>query len=212
MALNNYIEDDWEDNALSGRKSVEKGVFYEYGTDGTGDLLKGVYRPMWTVESGGSSASSGILQVPSGNNGNQCVVTPSQMSIGEWSYDWKNPLSADSGACRFNFIDPNNDRNSKGQLGAGYAISWDSGPSYWWNLYRWDGYSSATIIVNCSDWGADDSWHSAKASRDSYGGFEVFRDGSTLGTTTDTNYQETQALSVGNHDGSPLYINNLLLK
>ena len=85
--LTNYIEDDWNDNSLTNRSAKEKGLYYSYSEGGTGDLLKGVYRPKWKVMRGSPTVTSGELVIQSGDY--PYIQTQSKITTGSWSYDWR---------------------------------------------------------------------------------------------------------------------------
>lgn len=65
--INNYIEDNWNDNALSNRTNSETGYFL-HPSDSlindfeAGDVLKGMYRPDWTATAGSPTVSSGSVE------------------------------------------------------------------------------------------------------------------------------------------------------
>ena len=176
----NYIEDDWEDNSLTARSNPEKGLYYSYSDGGTGDLLKGVYRPKWTVTRGNSSkinASNGELVIEStGDDNNVCVATPSNISIGEWVFDYHHDDARYGG---FAFI-------STGDVHGGVpqyrVITTDS--TYSSDRLQKDTGSSATNLIDYGSSGAfTETW---RITRNSYGNIEWLRDGQSVGTTTDS--------------------------
>lgn len=181
MALNNYIEDDWDDNSLTGRTGAEKDVFYQYSTGGTGDLLKGVYRPRWEVESGYVEANNSQLEVPPGDTTTQNVTTTSEMSVGSWSLSWVFETVISSGGVRINFM-PGELLGSNLVPNNSIFIDINNFESNYDLIKRISGTNTRVIT---STWPVDTNNHSSKVTRDSYGGAELFFDGTSQGTTTE---------------------------
>lgn len=211
MALTNYLEDDWDDNSLTSRTSPSKDVFYQYGDGGAGDLLKGVYRPRWTTESGSPSATNNELQLSDGSTTYQAVSTPSNLSVGEWGIDFQANAVITGGSTVFEPIQagslPYDD--SRGRPTDGYFMQAVTNGSF--ELLREDtGSNSATIISGT--WDDDTSSHTGKFTRDSYGGFELFYDASSQGTTTDTNFSTFEVLAIENNQEKRIDFDNLVVK
>lgn len=173
--ITNYLEDDWDDNALSGRSNSEKGIYYQYGDGGAGDLLKAVYRPLWTVTGGNPSVQSG--SVVFGGTDADAIETPADMQTGEWEYDftWTDNQDWDTFSFKI-FQDGSNHFRFE-------LKSDNADPDF--KLVKIESGSSSHIID--SSWEDDQGiQHTVRYTRDSYGEFELFYDGASQGTGTDT--------------------------
>lgn len=208
--LPNYIEDDWGDNALSGRSSASKGVYYNYHAGGTGDLLKGVYRPVWEVESGSPVAENGILNLKNDSGATSTLAVPAALAVGSWSFDWKltNTSITDSVDASISLLSQNTQRkNNEYRLTAYFA---DTGEDA--HLQHWDSSGANTTLVTWSP-ARDTSWHTYRATRDSYSAWEAFADGTSQGTATDTSLTSGQYLLVVGHGGDvDMYADNLVVQ
>jgi len=166
-----YLTDDWGDNKLTDREGLSN------FRNRIPPRTWGKDRPKWTIESGSPSASGGVLVLPQSSTV-QTVSTPSDFTVGAWELDfkWANTTSTQW------------DRNWFMRL-AGEATG------YWMRANN-DGSAcdiietttgTHTVIID-NTWTADTSWHTLKATRDSAGNFELFLDGVSKGTTTDTTH------------------------
>lgn len=180
MTLSNYIEDDWDDNALSGRSQPIKDIFYQYGTSGAGDLLKGVYRPRWNVDSGSPSASNQQLELPDGSTTPQVVSTPSTFTTGSWKTDFQVASSTSSGVTEFWIMSqeaqttPNNAYRTRATNDGTY------------DTRKRSGGTDTTLITG--SWPNDTATHTSTTTRGSHGEFELFLDGTSQGTATDREF------------------------
>ena len=197
MVLTNYLEDDWDDNSLTGRTDPQKDVFYQYSTGGTGDLLKGVYRPRWETESGSPSASSGYVAATNG-----VVKTPSEVTVGEFTVEHRLTQSiGDDFSDAFDFIAQNS-----GTYYRYYKADNTGSPTPSARLDVSVGGSSTTLIS--WSWAHDTVFHTESVTRDSYGNFEAFEDGQSEGTVTDTQITESDMIILRmNHDFETQYDN-----
>jgi len=178
MALNNYIEDDWDDNALSGRTNPSKDVYYSITESGTGDLLKGVYRPRWrnvvpifTSNSGNISAVNSELSL----NTESAAATSSNVDVGSWKHDFR--LSSSGNTTNIGARQIHQDDNNHV-----YTIARADGTNY--KLYKKVSGSNFKIIS--ATWPNDTSWHTHELTRSSYGEYELFFEATSKGTATDT--------------------------
>lgn len=207
--LTNYLEDDWDDNALTGRTNPSKGWFKQFGTGGTGDVLKGVYRPRWETESGSPSASGGVLQLPDGSSTRQGVSSPSKFNTGAWEFDFQFSSTPTSGEnFRFAYFAVSLANDSGSVIDEGYNTFYSEAGAI--TLERRDPSSNTTVISGGS-WGNDSNSHTAKTTRDSYGGWELFNDASSQGTGTDTALTDAIRMMIGNGLNQTVDIDNLVL-
>ena len=182
--LTNYIEEDWGDNSKQDRTGNEKGLYYSYSGSGTGNLLKGVFRPSWTTESsnGGFNLSNQKLQL-NNQGGDQRTVCP--VTTGSWEAHIAYPNSSWDGTDSIGF-------NFMGDLNAmyeAYSIGWYGTGQYY--LGEPDG--TKIIDSNKSTTDAEVVW---RATRDSYSGMELFADTTSHGTAV-SNKIPSASLSVG---------------
>jgi len=164
------IYDDWDDNELTDRS---------LGTTTTNyNLLRAkFFRPSWATESGSPSASDGVLVLPSSTTV-QSVSTFSDFTVGTWEFDFK---WANTTATQY-------DRNYIMKLSGedtGYRARANNDGSMC-NLDEVSTGTPTTIIDNT--WAEDTDWHTLKTTRDSDGNFELFLDGASKGTATDTTH------------------------
>ena len=188
MALNNYLEDDWDDNSLTGRTGAEKDVFYQYGTGGTGDLLKGVYRPRWDSISGSFTTSGGALQSTS----NASVTTPSEATMGSFSMDYQiSGSDGDAEEVDLGFMCPSPDVTSLLKPQNGYMIRLyrSSLSNSDFNIAKMVGGTFSKIIDTSATATTDPL--TLRADRDSYGNFELFEQGTSQGTGSDTEFSSS---------------------
>lgn len=182
----NYLEDDWNDNALNNRSNASKGYYYNYHTGGTGDLLKGVYRPEWDYykSAGRLTVTNGEIQVDYDGSGSVDIIeTPSQFYVGSWQFDWQlDPLGGDNNQIN-HFSIHNGDRSSDFPPNS-YEGHIAEGGTY--KLQKVSGGTQSNLIT--PGWTNDTNVHTWKHTRDSYGNFELFFDGTSQGTATDTEH------------------------
>ena len=175
--ITNYLEDDWGDNAITGRTSSKEGYFL-HPSDGliadmeAGDALKGVYRPEWTVKAGTPSASGGALVLDPGDE----IKTSTNFHTGRWEITWSNASSPSGGFFGFYLFIQNTNSN--------------------WFEYTND-VAVGSLVMRKNEAGTtsdilsvaaitDTNQHTTAAERDSYGNWEAFKDGASQGTFTDT--------------------------
>lgn len=197
----NYIEDDWNDNALNSRSNAERGYYYNYHTGGTGDLLKGVYRPRWIIANGSPSASGGTLNLPAGDSTQQAVQTPSELSVGKWQYDFQfqeRTQSANRGL-RLVLINPS--------ASAVYSVQIQTDGDF--ELHVDDG--GQTILISGS-WGADTSLYTIELTRDSYSNWELFRDSTSQGTATNSNNTSFTQVDIYNNTKDSIEVDDFIVQ
>lgn len=200
--ITTYIEDDWGDGALTARTDATEGYFLhpsdaQIGDDvEAGDVLKGVSRPEWDTD-GSPTVSSGALLIH-GTSG-EYVRTPTDLTVGSWSIDSR-------------YHSTGNGTNSSLNV-----ILEDS--SNWWKAFlREDSWQYAqlkkadagtTTVVIDSTWAVDTNWHSRKATRDAYGNWELFFDGASQGTATDSFLPAAEVIHITNGTGADASYDNL---
>lgn len=222
MAFNNYIEDDWDDNALTGRSASQKDVFYSFSDGGTGDLLKGVYRPYWNeIVTTDLNIQNGELEFTlNSNDGTESVniSTTTNLTVGEWSRDIKFASDSTDNSNNGNISDflfistDNNGRSSSNCLTM--TVSNYSSNSNRWQLSKTDNGTTTELIGATPT--PPTSYTTQRVTRDSYGNFELFRGGVSEGTTTDAFLPEPNYAIIAcyDHEGSGVHIfmDNLLIK
>lgn len=181
----NYLEDDWGDNALSSRTSTSDGVYAHPDANEAGDVLIGRYRPEWKIVSGSSLVSSGELVWDDSDGDNFFYATPSSFTVGSWQMDISISTSdsTDHGVALYLI-------SSEAAIGPSDAYSTCATDSSIYRLRKKDSGSTTTIISG--SWSVDGAYHTSKTTRDSYGNWELFNDGVSEGTTTDTFLPETR--------------------
>lgn len=194
--INNYIEDDWNDNAVTNRTNASKGYYYNYHTGGSGDLLKGVYRPRWIAETGSISASNGKLQLGT----DALAVTPSDITVGTFQVNFTLSNSGTLGThgCDWLRIDGNNRYSSTYDGNQGYALD---------KVVNGSGTELLTASYSQTETQRED-----RMTRNSYGNIETFTDGSSNGTTTDTDITESNQIGLGGSYNASMDHDNLIVQ
>lgn len=184
--LDYYIEDDWNDDKLTDRDDPEKGLYYAYSEGGTGDLLKGVYRPRWDARNHSYTTEDGYLSPDSTNEQDQMdvlgLVTTHKNIAGSFSFDF-NPQSYVSGEQNGShyFAYLADDGSNK------YSIQISTDDQDGWRIDKVEGGSSTAIVdAGTGQKIEEGTYETIKATRSSYGEHELFIGGTSEGTATDT--------------------------
>lgn len=151
------LADDWEDNQLtSDRQSADPN-----------------FRPAWTVDSGSPSATGGVLELSAGDSTAQTVSIPSLLVEREWSITYKFDNSVTTGSFVMEIIyGGDSDRLLFGQAQSGTV-----------RLAKDNGTFTDLITGSQTE---DTNEHTIRATRSDDGEFELFYDGTSQGTATDT--------------------------
>lgn len=206
--ITNYIEDDWGDNSLTNRSSSADGVYATPDGNEAGDVLIGRYRPEWNVGGNGTATGdNGQLNTTGGSSTETVVETQSQLTSGSWEWDISSGGTSSAGDAQMAFLCP--DVTGSGTLvdNAYYALHDDTDAL---GLVRRQSGSSTIIIGLSSNWQNQTS--TIKVTRDSYGAFEQFKNGSSLGTTTDTTFEESKIIHIRDSHAIDLTWDNLVIQ
>lgn len=203
--LSNYLEDDWGDDALTGRTNPNTGVFREQLSGGVGDLLKGIYRPAWQVESGSVSASNGELVIPAGDTTTQNATTPSRMTVGAWSWDFYFASTPGSGGHTKSILCQDVNLTAFGGSNNCYHFAAVANGDY--AFKRTDGGTNTSLIS--ASWAADTATYTPKITRTEDGDFELFKNGTSQGTATDTTFDTSFYGMFGTDSDSQQHVDNL---
>ena len=217
----NYIEDDWDDNALTNRTDNTEGYFL-HPSDGllsgdfeAGDALKGVYRPEWLEEINSLAVQNGRLEWSQTGDGEVMLSTPSDFSIGEFQMDAQYTTLGNDQDGIFLFILREYDSGGLLSASADYlGIQLKDGSDNNFQYYKSVGGSRSTIIVN--SWPGDTNTYTIKGTRGPYGSLELILDGVSQGTATDTyTPPEPTVVSLDFYDsggGSEANVDNLVIQ
>lgn len=169
--------DDWYDNKLTKRGHYRTPAGGMMGRTGFTPFLK---RPEWTIEYSDPAVSGGVLTLDgaSGAATNDGVSTPSTFTEGTWEWDAKASNTSGTRYLKNNFIYEDADNNLRVNFRPGGT------PGNEVDLIKTDAGVASTLITG--SWTADTNWHTIKATRDTSGNFELFFDGVSQGTATDT--------------------------
>jgi len=186
--------DDWGDNCLTNRR---------YGGNATISISDTVYecknfRPEWTTESGSPSASGGVLVLTAGDATSQQISTPSDFTTGTWEADFYYTDSPSTGNTSL-FPMVEDKQNEDYQIAIrtdDYDLGKHSGGSY-------------TRVIDTSTSSSVGDWHTCKATRDSDGNWELFHDGTSVGTATDTYLPSVKTLWHTNAHDVEIHWDNL---
>lgn len=156
------------------------------------DFSDGEYanNPTWSVIAiggGGSiTAAGGELAVSSGGtvNAGSAISTPLAQTTGTWQFRMKSNADTTTGGYVAFFT--NSTAFASGNLdGPGYAIRIASGNAY---FVRYSGTSPSVPVTIISIGSVGTGYHTYRITRTSAGEWEVFLDGVSVGTATDTTY------------------------
>ena len=212
-----YIEDDWGDNNLSGRSGAEEGYFLHpsdsliSGDVEPGDALKSVYRPEWLLNTSDPYVQNSELRVDSLSGGSTGVRTPTKAITGEWVMDFRYRTlgSGNDGIFYFMWGD-NNGESNKNDAWRWFA---QDDANQYYRISKYEG-GSITHVIDTT-WAPDTNWHTGRSTRDSYGGWELFLDGSSQGTATDEYIPPREATEIAFNDaggGSEWAVNTYEVK
>lgn len=203
----NYLEDDWNDNALTARTSPEEGYFLHPsdGLTGTGDYepgdaLKGVYRPDWEIESGSPSASNGELVLPPGDTTNQTIAQPAEFTSASMEDD---VYHTDHSGGRMDLTPRLRNGDSE------YTFSVDAYDDVY--VYSYDG-SGGTRIIESTNNMTYSAWVKWRLTLDSYANWEAFKDGTSLGTTTDDGQLPPEKTAIRNAADVECKVDNMVIQ
>ena len=179
--------DDWDDNKLTARDGAE--------TTSTGftNLFaqKNKFRPTWTTVAGAPSVANEKLEL----DNTEQVKTPSTFGVGTWEIDLTVAVQNAQPFMRL-----------YAGGGSKYRIcGWYTHPT---NLYAviYDDVDAAYIIQ-----GAGAAWdvnqHTLKTTRNESGNWEIFFDGVSKGTATDTTTTSFDELHIYTENGATKYDN-----
>lgn len=214
--ITNFLEDDWGDNALTSRSSTSDGVFAHPGANEAGDVLIGRYRPEWTTAQGNVDVTGGVLEWSQSVDGRSEIRTSSKFTVGLWEVDFHYTTLGNSGdQVILGLMDEVPDVNTSGEpVSEGYQTNIADNGNY--SLKELSSGTSTDVIS--ASWGGgsgNTNSHTCKITRDEYGSFELFEDGSSKGTATNTDHTESTILLLFYHSsagGSVVETDNLVVK
>jgi len=189
-----HIDDDFEDNLLSGRDNF-------YFEDG---LFKAHMRPEYVTVSGSPSASGGKMVLAAGDVTEQAVSCLSTFMVGTWEIDFAFAASPTAGYFAFRLIssasvvyaDPSNNGYTVNVFYTGDFV-----------LGRIDAGAGVTLIAGT--WTVGTATVAIKVTRTAAGAFELFRDGVSQGTVTDTTYTSSGFLVPDTRANQEIRLDNL---
>jgi len=186
------ILDDWQDNKLTTRDSEATTpikISSPYVQDAN------TFRPSWTTESGSPSASGGVLVLTAGDTTAQGISTPTTFFVGTWEVDIQK--QADGTTSGVDVIDWVSGGSKK------YIIGWNYDGAY--NLRD----IVDTVNIISATHAEDTAWHTCKATRDSSSNWELFFDGVSDGTATDSTTTSIDEVWVYNYEDIEVHYDNL---
>lgn len=163
-----YRVDDFGDNAATSGRSGTARTHYLNPTQGT-RIAK--FRPYWTEQGGSTSVSNQELTV--GSSGGYITI-PSGLETGSWEVHFKFDTAPASGELQTFLLrkDANNQWRVRIQSGGGL------------NLSSVQSGTNSTLVS--STWPVDTNPHTVRVERTRDGDWELFFDGASEGTATDT--------------------------
>ena len=166
--------DDWADNKLTSRDNRATTAASILGANEFAQK----FRPEWTVQSGTWNADAGYVTKTNGT-AHDHLSTPSTFAVGTWECDFK--LDVDNSYIRIVIM---NNESVVSATSDGYYV-YAHGSS---NFYRFDKRINnvSTTIINGGAWANHTTQQTTKVTRNISGDFELFLEGVSEGTVTDT--------------------------
>jgi len=165
------IGDDWEDNKLASRDNAATVA------TALGKIYQS-FRPEWTVEAGTVTAEGGNMKLTTEDAKVSCsssVVTATFKS---------NQKSDNCGSSNMGILWDFICKDDSNEYTVYFQFESAEGSDDDFQLRKTVG-GSESVIIN-SLWTVDLNWHEIKVTRDTSGNFELFLDGVSKGTVTDT--------------------------
>lgn len=159
------LADDWNDERLNADRVTTSQM---------------QYRPQWSDESGSVEATDGILRIPAGDSTTQAVQTtpalgPHPNIISNLIFEVKFLSDPTAGNFTLHFC-----RNQDGFNE--WRVRFDADGNM--NLQKTNSNTDTTVISG--SYTNDQSWHEVEVTRNDSAGWELFEDGSSQGTATDS--------------------------
>lgn len=183
-----YVAGDWLNNATFNCTGDQLGTFDDF-TDGNYTA-----NPAWTVQSGGWDASLFYLKGVDGIN-DEKISVESYQSYGTWEFQYSFEVATTNAFVRFFIMMSPDNANPGGATTDGYYIWVDGGGTTTdFQFRRMDNGVPTTLITY--DWIPGTAWHTVKVTRNMSNQFEVFYDGSSIGTVTDATYTSSAYMGI----------------
>lgn len=194
--LDNYLFDDFADNGFSNRTGSQTGQYPDPSL-GPSKNYRGYVRPRWRSAGGSPTVSNGELVLPPGDTTTQIAVAENiALETGTWEFDFQ--FSSTPGfSHRFDFIreDGSNVWFIESQSGGGFVLK------------KYEAGALNTVISG--SWSPDTSPKTCKVTRDESGNWELFVNGTSQGTATDTFLPDGQRIRVVNQNTSELTVSEI---
>jgi len=187
------IIDDWADNKLTSRDKQALSDSWAWTDEFY--QLNDVFRPEWTTESGSPSASGGVLVLTAGDTTVQQVSIPTTFFAGAWEVEVQKQASGTTSLV--NVLDWWAGGNEK------YGLQWTNADNY-----KLQDIVDAVAIISATH-AEDTSWHTCKATRDSSSNWEIFFDGVSDGTATDSTTTSIDEFAHRNGEDIEIHFDNL---
>lgn len=193
QGLTAYFEDDWGDSTLTGRTGTDTGAYND---------ANAVYRPEWTVETG-LSASNQSLDIEAGDSAMYADIdlNLNDKVVWEWTGIDLSVMDTNNGdEVGFGlFAEQTQNRTTSGWANA-YEESYFVfiRPEDIRFVIRKVDDTVSEVLTTSANYTQNNT---IRVERDSSGTWEVFFDGTSLGTYTDTTYTNPQATYFSSRDG-----------
>lgn len=205
VIIDNIITiDDWADgNVTSSRDTLDETAFQPAGSEFVPQGQDGnVQRPSWSTVDGGATASNNELTFDSSDTAVEASSTDFDGLT--WEIGWEFPQN-ESGLFTILIHLPDNPSWSSGNSAKttdnNYAVQ-INGPGAG-NNHRFTKHVNGTFTELISaTWQPDTNEHVTKVTVDDSGNFELFLDGTSLGTVQDTSHSEGDKGNVGLSTGN----------
>jgi len=153
------------------------------------------YRPEWTIVQGTPSVSNGYLTLSSDGTTGDEIQIESDITVATWKVDWQSNTTTGGSwlFLRFMEIDDSNYYRLM-------AVLVTTTSAYFWLEKIVNGTITGLLGPTVT---ADTNWHHLAVSRDESGNFEIFFDGVSQGTATDTSITTSKYLALKAKDSPP---------
>jgi len=164
--------DDVADNKLNNRDTYSTTGFD--GTEPASSTFSNPSRPEWSVDSGGPSASGEEIVLPAGDSTNQIISTPLSNDKLRWDFEFECQSTPSFGRLGIQLLwESNNDV---------YQVDIQGNGTY--RIQKREGGTGSVIIDGT--WDGDAQRHTGAVEHDGNGNWELFYDGASQGTASDS--------------------------
>ena len=188
--------DDWEDDKLSNRDLFSDTALSPAELEPTQSEFESPIRPEWTVDVGSPQATNTQLELDSDSALRADFTENITQNSLTWEFDW-NHQDSNSRFIGQMFAETSSIHTNPRYYETGYFVQIDNQN----NRYRLTKDSSGSPSSIITDDGSHSDSGTCKVTRDENGNWELFKDGDSVGTATDTSHTNPEYVAFSTEDG-----------